>query len=177
MAAASRVSKRLQVTRWLALVCLIVGIDQATKWLIQLNFSYAERFALLPVLDLTLVYNTGAAFSFLAAGSGWQRWVLIAIAIAAITLIVWMLRRHTGQRRFELALVLILAGAIGNLIDRVLLGHVVDFVLLHWRGWHYPAFNVADMSITFGAILILWDEWLRWRQQRTENSSIRSNKP
>ncbi len=162
------------MTKWFTLAAMIIGVDQATKWLAQLNFSYAERLPVLPVFDLTLVYNTGAAFSFLAGGSGWQRWLLIAIAIGASVLIAWLMHRHRGQIRFLLALTLILAGAIGNLIDRVIHGHVIDFLLLHWRGWHYPAFNVADMAITFGAALIIWDEWARWRQDREANTKMRS---
>ena len=162
--------------RWALLAALIVGVDQVTKWLAELNFSYAERLQILPVFDLTLVYNTGAAFSFLAGGSGWQRWLLIAIAVGASVLIGWLMHRHRGQTRFLLALTLILGGAIGNLIDRVLHGHVIDFVLLHWRGWHYPAFNVADMAITLGATLIILDEWVRWRQDKKTHATIRSEK-
>jgi len=154
------------VARWLGLAALIVILDQVTKWWVELTFDFAERIPVLPVFDLTLVYNTGAAFSFLAGGSGWQRWLLASIAVIAIIVISWMIRRYQDQTRFVLALTLILAGAIGNLIDRILLGHVIDFLLLHWRGWYYPAFNVADMSITFGAILIIYDEWVRWRQQK-----------
>lgn len=154
------------MSRWLGIAAMIILFDQATKWWVELTFQFAERVPVLPVFDLTLVYNTGAAFSFLAGGSGWQRWLLIAIAVLASAMIVWMIRKHQDQTRFVLALTLILAGAIGNLIDRVLLGHVIDFLLLHWRGWHYPAFNIADMSITFGAILIIYDEWARWREQK-----------
>ena len=162
------------MTKWLALAALIVGVDQVTKWLAELNFSYAERLQILPIFDLTLVYNTGAAFSFLAGGSGWQRWLLIAIAVCASALIGWLMHRHRGQTRFLLALALILGGAIGNLIDRVLHGHVIDFLLLYWRSWYYPAFNVADMAITLGAVLIIWDEWVRWRQDRRVKATMRS---
>lgn len=159
------------MARWGWLVALLVGVDQVSKWLAESNLRWGERIQLLPVFDLTLVYNTGAAFSFLAGGSGWQRWLLIAVALAAVVFIVWLIRTHPGETRMQLALVLILAGAVGNLIDRVWHGHVIDFLLVYWRQWHYPAFNIADMAITAGAILLIWDEWQRWRRSRRECAS------
>lgn len=159
------------MSKWGWLVILIVAADQVTKWFAETTFRYGERFPLLPVFDLTLVYNTGAAFSFLASGSGWQRWLLITIAVLAIVFIIWLIRTHPGQTRLQLALVLILAGAAGNLIDRIWYGHVVDFLLVYWQQWHYPAFNIADMAITGGAILLIWDEWQRWRQSRRAKQS------
>lgn len=155
------------MAKWLRLAALIVILDQASKLIVDHTLRYGQRIELLPVFDLTLVYNRGAAFSFLAQGSGWQRWFLAAIAVFAIVFILWLMRTQAqSSKRLMLALTLILAGAIGNLIDRVAYGHVVDFLLLYWHPWYYPAFNVADAAITLGAILIIWDEWLRWRRAR-----------
>jgi len=163
------------VSRCLWTVILLIGADQVTKGLAQATFSYGERLNLLPIFDLTLVYNTGAAFSFLAGGSGWQRWLLIAIAVAAIFFIVWMIRTHPQEAKLRFALTLILGGAIGNLIDRIWHGYVIDFLLIYWKQWYFPAFNIADMAITLGAILLVMDEWQRWR--RTRRSSQARGKP
>ncbi len=155
------------IKRWLALAALIVLLDQATKLIAEQTLRFGERVNLLPVFDLTLVYNRGAAFSFLAQGDGWQRWLLSGIAVAAIVFIVWLMRTQAqDSRRMMLALTLILAGAVGNLIDRLAYGHVVDFLLFYWHPWYYPAFNIADAAITVGAILLIWDEWQRWRNTR-----------
>jgi signal peptidase II len=155
------------IKRWLALAALIVLLDQATKLIAEQTLRFGERVNLLPVFDLTLVYNRGAAFSFLAQGDGWQRWLLSGIAVAAIVFIVWLMRTQAqDSRRMMLALTLILAGAVGNLIDRLAYGHVVDFLLFYWHPWYYPAFNIADTAITVGAILLIWDEWQRWRNTR-----------
>lgn len=151
----------------LRLAALIVVIDQVTKLAAEYGLAYGQRIAVLPFFDITLLYNRGAAFSFLAQGSGWQRWLLIGVALAAIAFILWLLKtQHDASRRMRLALTLILAGAIGNLIDRIAYGHVVDFILLYWHPWYYPAFNLADTAITFGAILLVWDEISRWRSAR-----------
>jgi len=154
------------VSRCLWVVILLIGADQVTKGLAQARLFYGERIDLLPFFDLTLVYNTGAAFSFLAGGSGWQRWFLIAIAILAIFFILWMIRTHPKEPKLRFALTLILGGAIGNLIDRVWHGHVIDFLLIYWNQWYFPAFNIADAAITLGAILLVIDEWQRWRRSR-----------
>ncbi len=157
---------------WLRLAALIVLLDQATKLAVDLSLHYGQRISLLPFFDLTLIYNRGAAFSFLAQGSGWQRWFLSGIAAVAIVFILWLMKTSAQQsRRLMLALTLILAGAIGNLIDRLAYGHVVDFVLIYWHPWYYPAFNIADAAITVGAILVIWDEWQRWRQSRKNRPS------
>jgi signal peptidase II len=117
-------------------------------------------------LNIVRAHNTGAAFSFLAQASGWQRWLFTAIGVAAAIFIVWMLRSHAGQRLFSFALALILGGALGNVLDRVLYGHVIDFVQVHWRGWYFPAFNIADSAITVGAACLILDELLRVRRAR-----------
>jgi signal peptidase II len=151
---------------------LIVALDQLSKLVVDHTLRYGQRIELLPFFDLTLVYNRGAAFSFLAQGTGWQRWFLISIALVAIVFIIWLMRTQTQQsKRLMLALTLVLAGAIGNLIDRLAYGHVVDFLLLYWHPWYYPAFNVADAAISVGAILLIWDEWQRWRTARKSKAA------
>lgn len=142
--------------RWLWLAAAIVFVDQLTKFAVLRSFSFGERLAVVPGLfDLTLVYNRGAAFSFLAGASGWQRWFFTGLGVAAAIFIVWLLARHGTQRLFAFALALILGGAIGNVIDRALYGHVIDFIDWHYRGWHWPAFNIADSAITVGAALVV----------------------
>ena len=156
---------------WLRLVVLVVLVDQATKLMAEHLLSFGQRVPVLPFFDLTLVYNRGAAFSFLAQGDGWQRWFLSGVAVLAIAFIAWLMKTQTHEsRRLMLALSLIMAGAIGNLIDRLAYGHVVDFVLLYWHPWYYPAFNLADTAITVGAVLLIWDEWQRWRRARQSKS-------
>jgi signal peptidase II len=155
------------LARHLGLAALLVVLDQVTKRIAIGLLAFGERVPVLPGLfDFTLVYNEGAAFSFLAGAGGWQRWFFTVLGIAASAFIVWLLARHGTQRLFAFALSLILAGAIGNVIDRILQGKVTDFILLHWRGWHWPAFNVADMAITCGAVLLVLDEILRLRRGR-----------
>lgn len=156
---------------WMAWALAIVVVDQLTKVYFNGNMQYAERWPVLPFFDFTLLYNPGAAFSFLAAEQGWQRWLFTFIAVGAIGLILHLLRRHPGQALFAASLSCILGGAVGNLIDRVWHGHVVDFLLFHWQGWHFPAFNVADMAITCGAVLLIADEILRIRRERRRKAA------
>jgi len=152
---------------WLWLAATIVVVDQLTKLAVERSFAFGERLAIVPGLfDLTLVYNRGAAFSFLAGASGWQRWFFTALGIAAAAFIVWLLARHGSQRLFSFALALILGGALGNVIDRVARGQVVDFLLVYWQRFHWPAFNVADSAITVGAVLLIVDELRRVRHGR-----------
>jgi signal peptidase II len=143
---------------WLSASAIVVVVDQLTKAAVLAHFQPGEQFAVAPFASLVLAFNTGAAFSFLAGADGWQRWLFTAVAIAASALIVWLLRRG-GDRLYLAGLSLILGGAIGNLIDRVTIGTVVDFVLLHWRGFAWPAFNVADSAITVGAALLILDSF------------------
>ncbi|WZB72130.1 signal peptidase II [Achromobacter xylosoxidans] len=151
---------------WLALALCIIVLDQLTKIYFNTAFQYGERLHLLPFFDFTLVYNRGAAFSFLATEEGWQRWLFTGLGCVAAVVIVWMLRRTPGQPRFSLALALILGGAVGNVIDRVVYGHVVDFLLFYWNDWQFPAFNMADVGISCGAVLLVLDELLRSRKPR-----------
>jgi signal peptidase II len=163
---ASRPTRSGGIAPWLALAALVIVLDLITKHLVLRHFRVGERLELIRGwLDLTLVYNTGAAFSFLAGAGGWPRWFFVGIGIFAAGFILWLLARHGHQRLFGLALSLILGGAIGNLIDRVVWGKVVDFVLVHWdERWFFPAFNVADSAITVGAALLILDELLRVRK-------------
>lgn len=143
---------------WLWLSALVIGLDQVTKYLATHSLDYGMPVALLPVFDLTLLHNTGAAFSFLASAGGWQRWFFALVAAGvSIYLVHWLRKTSPGQRWQAIALALILGGAIGNLIDRMLLGYVVDFISLHWRDYYYPAFNIADAAITVGAVMLLWE--------------------
>jgi len=143
--------------KWLMLSALIVVADQVTKYAVVQYFAANQAVALTPFLNLVLVYNPGAAFSFLSQAAGWQRAFFIVIAMVASGWIVFLLRKYPHQRVFALALALVLAGAVGNVIDRIFIGAVVDFVDLHALGYHWPAFNVADSSITCGAALLIWD--------------------
>ncbi len=153
---------------WLMVALAIIVLDQATKLYLDHVMTYAQRINVLPFFDLTLVYNQGAAFSFLADQPGWQRWFFTALGIVAAVVIGFILRRTAGrQPRLSLALAMILGGALGNVIDRVAYGHVIDFLLFYWRGWYYPAFNLADVGITCGAILLVLDELLRMRKPKT----------
>ena len=152
--------------RWLPLTLGVIVLDQASKaWMLH-HFFLFERVHLLPVLDIILTYNTGAAFSMLADAAGWQRWLFVALALGvSVTLTVW-LRRLAAATHGLIAcgLALIIGGALGNMIDRLRLGHVIDFIYAHWGAHYFPAFNVADSAITVGAGLLLLDAWLEARR-------------
>lgn len=151
---------------WLGLSLAIFIADQFSKVLILGYYRLGDSTYVTSFFNVVRAHNTGAAFSFLAGASGWQRWLFTAVGVAAAVFIVWMLRSHAGQRLFSFALALILGGAIGNVVDRLLHGYVVDFVQLHWRGWYFPAFNLADSAITIGAVCLILDELLRVRRSR-----------
>ncbi len=151
---------------WLALAVLVMLLDQLTKLLIVAQYPLGWSQPVTHFFNLVRVHNSGAAFSFLASASGWQRWFFTGLGAVAAVLIVWMLRSHPGQKLFGFALSLILGGAIGNVIDRLMYGHVVDFLDVHWAGWHFPAFNLADSAITVGAGCLLLDEFLRVRRAK-----------
>ena len=146
----------LAMARWLWLSALVVVLDQATKWLATDMLAPYRPVPLAPLLNLTLMFNEGAAFSFLSDAGGWQRWFFAAIAIAmSLVLVIWLLRLAPGERLMATALSLIAGGAVGNLIDRVLTGRVIDFIDIYAGDWHWPAFNVADSAITLGVVLLL----------------------
>ena len=144
---------------WLLVSFFVIAVDQVSKVMVIENLTYLQRIPLLPMLDLVRLHNTGAAFSFLADASGWQTWFFTGVALVVSVAIVWWLLTLPSRGRAVLALglALVLGGAIGNVIDRTLYGYVVDFVLLHYKGWSYPAFNAADSAITVGVALILYD--------------------
>jgi signal peptidase II len=144
----------------LSLSALVVVLDQITKILISNNFSYGENLALLNTFSLTLMHNPGAAFSFLSDAGGMQRWLFSGIAIIASVAITWLLKKHATQTLFALAMSLILGGALGNLIDRIAYGYVIDFLLFHWDEHYFPAFNLADSAITCGAGLMIWESFM-----------------
>ena len=151
---------------WIGIAALIVVIDQFTKVLVLGSFRYGEGVPVTSFFNLVRVHNLGAAFSFLSNAGGWQRWFFTGLGTVAALVMVWLLRSHAGQRLFSSAISFILGGAIGNVIDRLLHGYVVDFLDFHWAGWHFPAFNVADCAITAGAGLLILDELLRVRRGR-----------
>ncbi|MBK9162079.1 MAG: lipoprotein signal peptidase [Nitrosomonadales bacterium] len=153
----SPASGRGELSRWLGLSALVIILDQISKIWITSSFAYGESVAVLGVFDLVLAHNTGAAFSFLSDAGGMERWLFSGIAVAASVWIVALLRKHAAQPLFALALSLILGGALGNLIDRIAYGYVVDFLHFHWDEHYFPAFNLADSAITCGAFLLLWD--------------------
>ena len=152
--------------RWLALTLIIVCFDQYTKRIIISTMGPFDVKEVFPFLAIVFTMNPGAAFSFLADASGWQRWFLSVVAMIAVVLLLVMLYRNTKDRFLSFGFVLVLAGAIGNLIDRVMLGAVVDFILIHWRDFRWPAFNVADSCITIGAGILLFDGLFRKRIER-----------
>ena len=142
--------------RWLWLSALVIAADQATKAVILATIREGDGIAVTPFFSIVLTFNTGAAFSFLSSASGWQRWFFVAIAVAAAVVIVVLLRRG-GSLWYQAGLALILGGALGNVYDRLALGKVVDFLLFHYAGWSYPAFNIADSAITVGAAILIFD--------------------
>jgi len=151
---------------WLAIAVAVVLLDQLTKTLITRSFQLNDVRTITPFFDLVRAHNTGAAFSFLAGASGWQRWFFIGLGAVAAVFIVWLLARHRDQLLFCWALALVLGGAVGNVLDRILHGHVVDFIQVHWGGAYFPSFNVADSAISIGAVLLILDELRRIRRSR-----------
>jgi signal peptidase II len=158
---------------WLALAAIVLLADVFTKVLILQNYQLGDSTFVTGFFNVVRVHNTGAAFSFLAGAGGWQRWFFTGIGVAAAIFIIWMLRSHSGQKLFSFALACILGGAIGNVIDRVVHGYVVDWLDFHWNflsslfhGGHFPAFNIADAGISVGAVALILDEILRVRRSR-----------
>lgn len=148
----------VSLLRWLALAGGLILLDQLTKLAVLARFQPGESLPLTSFFNLVLVYNPGAAFSFLADAGGWQKWFFVVLALAISGWIIHMLLADPEQKRQNFALTLILGGAIGNVIDRVMYGAVVDFLDFHVAGWHWPAFNVADSGITIGAVLLVVDQ-------------------
>ena len=151
---------------WLAWAVLLMGADQITKTLILNHYQLGDSTFITSFFNIVRAHNTGAAFSFLADAGGWQRWLFTGIGVAATIFIVWQLRAHPGQRLFSFALSSILGGAVGNVVDRLMHGYVVDFLQFHYAGWYFPSFNLADSAITLGAACLILDELLRVRRER-----------
>ena len=155
----NQTSPQASSSKWYVLLALGVLIaDQMTKWWAQMSLPMTQPIKVTDFLNWFLIYNPGAAFSFLSQAGGWQRWFFTVIGIVAAIVIIWLLQKNSHDRPFCLALSLILGGAIGNVIDRLLYGAVVDFIDVHYDGWHWPAFNVADSAISIGATLIVINE-------------------
>ena len=152
---------------WLGLALIILLADQFTKVLIVGNYALGDSTYVTNFFNVVRAHNTGAAFSFLAGAGGWQRWFFTGIGVVAAIFMVWMLKSHPGQKLFSFAISLILGGAIGNVIDRLWHGYVVDFLDFHWRAMHFPAFNVADAAISIGAVCLILDELLRVRRAKS----------
>ena len=165
-------SRSLQATSssslapWLGLSLIVILFDQLTKIAVKKVFAYATPYVVTPFFNIFFVLNRGAAFSFLSTASGWQRWAFTALGVAAACVIVYLLKRHGNQKLFCTALALIMGGALGNVIDRLVHGRVIDFLDFHVGGWHWPAFNLADSAIVIGAMLLVLDELRRVRGAR-----------
>lgn len=153
-----KVDQATGMLQWLWLSAVVIVVDQITKLAVDGSFEKYERLEILPFFNLTLAYNEGAAFSFLAGAGGWQRWFFTAIAVVvSAMLVVWLKRLPKADWWSAVSISLILGGALGNLYDRVVYGHVIDFLDFHWQGSHFPAFNVADSAITVGAAMMILD--------------------
>jgi signal peptidase II len=170
---ASKNSTNTPLALWLGLALIVILADQLTKTLVLREFELHDSRTITSFFNLVRAHNTGAAFSFLAGASGWQRWFFVGLGAVASVFIVWMLKRHPGQRLFCFAVSMILGGALGNVIDRLLHGYVVDFLQFHWSflapmfpGGYFPSFNIADSAITLGAVCLILDEILRVRRGR-----------
>jgi len=162
----ARYRASMRLLHWLAIALLIVLVDQFTKLLIIGSMQLGDSRMVTDFFNIVRAHNTGAAFSFLADASGWQRWFFTGLGSVAAVFMVWLLRSHASEKLFCFAISCVLGGAVGNVIDRVLYGYVVDFLDFHWMAMHFPAFNVADSAITLGATCLILDEILRVRRSR-----------
>jgi signal peptidase II len=149
---------------WLGIALVVVLLDQFAKTLVVGDFALGESRHVTSFFEVVRWHNTGAAFSFLAGSAGWQRWFFVVLALAASAFILWLLKRHATQRLFCFAIAMVLGGAVGNVIDRIWHGYVVDFIHVHYRSFDFPAFNLADSAITLGAICLILDELRRVRK-------------
>ncbi len=161
-------SLRAGASNWLWVSLVVIVLDQVTKYAITRNLREFDEVVLLPMLSFVRLHNEGAAFSILDDASGWQRWFFTILGIAvSIGILIWLRRLPArGQGVLAAGLAFVLGGALGNVIDRVLWGHVIDFIRVHYAGWSFPAFNVADSAITVGAALIILDNLLEWRREK-----------
>jgi signal peptidase II len=154
----------MSAARWMMVAALLIGLDQLSKLIIVNSYALGQQSVLTSWFNVVRVHNTGAAFSFLSDAGGWQRWFFIGLGVLAVAVLAFLMFRHAGQVLFALAATLIISGAIGNTIDRLSYGYVVDFIDWHYAGWHWPAFNFADSFIMVGAGLFILDEIRRVRR-------------
>lgn len=160
----SKSGSQSSMAPWLGIAAIIILVDQLTKIVVDKTFAFHETKVITSFFNLFLTYNPGASFGFLGNAGGWQRYLFTGIAVAAVVFILFLLKRHAGQRLFCWALALIMGGAIGNLIDRIAYGKVIDFLDFHAAGIHFPTFNVADIAISLGVMLFVYDELRRVNQ-------------
>lgn len=154
---------------------IVVVLDQITKIIADRSIELYEQIVVLPVFNWTLHYNKGAAFSFLSNAGGWQRYLLTGIsAVVSIVLVIWLARLLKTEKVMTWALALILGGAVGNLIDRVIYGHVIDFIEVHWKTAYFPSFNIADAAITVGTILLLWATFTEGREEHAASKAAKN---
>nr|VFK38844.1 MAG: signal peptidase II Aspartic peptidase. MEROPS family A08 [Candidatus Kentron sp. SD]VFK43618.1 MAG: signal peptidase II Aspartic peptidase. MEROPS family A08 [Candidatus Kentron sp. SD]VFK78254.1 MAG: signal peptidase II Aspartic peptidase. MEROPS family A08 [Candidatus Kentron sp. SD] len=159
-----KTNRNIPLARWLILAVLVALFDQGTKYLASTMLDFYTPVSVLPFFNFTLTYNSGAAFSFLSSAGGWQRWLFIGLSIVISAILIhWLRGVPRGEIRLPVALVLLLGGALGNLWDRLVLGAVIDFIDLHYHGWHWPTFNIADFAITVGAFLLITT--LAWKSE------------
>ncbi len=175
MSARRRIGLRTGASAWLWLTAVVIALDQATKYAITRSLSVFEEIVVLPMLSIMRLHNEGAAFSLLSDASGWQRWFFTTVAVVvSIGILIWLCRLPArGQGVLAAGLALVLGGAVGNVIDRIYWGHVIDFIRVHYAGWSFPAFNVADSAITVGAALIILDSVLQWRHEARSGAGRR----
>ncbi len=158
--------------KWLWLSAGVIGLDQLTKYWASQALHYHVPVPVMPSFNFTLMHNTGAAFSFLSDAAGWQRWFFAAVALGvSAALVVWLKRLPAGQRWLAVALALIIGGALGNLVDRLVFGYVIDFLDVYYGQWHWPAFNIADSAITVGAVILAVDALFEGRTRKAEGAS------
>jgi len=157
--------------RWYALAALVIVLDQLSKWALLATLNYGDTVTVTPFFNWVFVFNRGAAFSFLANEPGWQRWFFMVLALGVSAWVAWTLPKQPEEKLLNFSLTLIMGGALGNVIDRLRFGAVVDFIQVHWADWYYPAFNVADCAITVGAVLLAWDQIRRKPVQGNSDSS------
>jgi len=159
----------MAMLKWLSLSLLVLVLDQLSKLWVVANFDLYESIQLIPQLNFTYVHNTGAAFSFLSSAGGWQRWFFVGIAlVASISLSVWLTRLKPSERWMAVTLSLILGGAIGNVLDRIAYGYVIDFIDVYYQAWHWPVFNIADCAISVGVLMMLIDTFRPKATTRSE---------
>ena len=168
----------VNLLKWLSVSLAVIVIDQVTKSVAVSNLVMFQPVNLFPGFNFTLMYNEGAAFSFLSDASGWQRWFFTTVAIVvSIAIVFWLRSLSTGQRMTALSLSLILGGALGNVWDRILLGHVVDFIDVYYASYHWPAFNIADSAISVGAAILIVDSLLQARREKNVKAEDSSSRP